>query len=428
VVSAHSFGTGRDGLTQFIEDSPTPYHAVAEAVRLLAEHGFREEGAGTGPGGWYTADGGTLMAWFVPPAAGPRSPFRVVGVHTDSPNLRVRPVPDGHSAGWRHVALQPYGDVLVDSWYDRDLGVSGRLVMRDGAVRLICADRPLVRVPRPVGRCAPGTRPVGDRGRADGLEALWAQGGPGEEGLLSRLAHEVDVEYFDILGWDLMLHDVQPAALLGERDEFLVSSRLEALLPFHAGLTALLDTAGRAPGHVPVLVAFDRTQSGGCPCGFQGPSVAQLLRRLVAGRGGDDADLAGSLADSSALTVGMVHASNPASEGSPTRPGPLPNGGPVVVEGSGGGHATDGPGIAEVALACRQAGVPWQWAAAPPSGHGGLTGARLAALLGFPATDVGVAGLSLHSVRELCGADDARLLGLMLSEFLLNPRRPGRQA
>ncbi|MCB1039025.1 MAG: M18 family aminopeptidase, partial [Acidimicrobiales bacterium] len=142
-------------LLAFIDASPSPYHAVAAARARLDEAGFgpldESEAWPSGPGRWYVARGGALVAWEVPDGADPTTPFRIVGAHTDSPNLRVKPHPDTGAAGWQQVAVEVYGGALWNSWLDRDLGTSGRALVRVGSAleeRLFRCDRPLARIPQ----------------------------------------------------------------------------------------------------------------------------------------------------------------------------------------------------------------------------------------------------------------------------------------
>lgn len=141
-----------DDLMPFLAASPTPYHAVANAAERLEKAGFRqvaETDAWEGTsGGKYVLRGGALVAWYVPEGAEPHTPFRIVGAHTDSPNLRVKPRPDSGAHGWRQVAVEIYGGPLLNSWLDRDLGLAGRLSLRDGSTRLVNIDRALLRVPQ----------------------------------------------------------------------------------------------------------------------------------------------------------------------------------------------------------------------------------------------------------------------------------------
>jgi aspartyl aminopeptidase len=100
-------------LIEFVDASPSPYHAAAEAMRRLTSAGFTELPlAGdwpSGPGGYAVIDGGSLFAWVVPPGSAGHAPFRLLGAHTDSPALRVRPRPDTGRAGVRQLGVEIYG-------------------------------------------------------------------------------------------------------------------------------------------------------------------------------------------------------------------------------------------------------------------------------------------------------------------------------
>ena len=136
-------------LSAFLTASPTPYHAVAEAVRRLAAAGFTEQVEtapwSRDPGGRWLVRDGTLLAWWQ--RAEP-APLRIFAAHTDSPTLKVKPHPDAGAAGWRQVAVEVYGGALWNSWLDRDLGLAGRLARYDGSSALVDVHRPLLRVPQ----------------------------------------------------------------------------------------------------------------------------------------------------------------------------------------------------------------------------------------------------------------------------------------
>lgn len=118
-----------DDLMTFLSASPTPYHAVASAAARLEKAGFRQvaetDAWEATSGGKYVLRGGAIVAWYVPEGAAAHTPFRIVGAHTDSPNLRVKPRPDTGAHGWRQVAVEIYGGPLMNSWLDRDLGLAG---------------------------------------------------------------------------------------------------------------------------------------------------------------------------------------------------------------------------------------------------------------------------------------------------------------
>jgi aspartyl aminopeptidase len=147
-----SMSASAAGLCDFIDASPSPFHVCATAARRLLDAGYTElkeaDSWPGGPGRYFTVRAGSLVAW---DARRSHGAFRIVGAHTDSPNLRVKQHPDRLVAGWRVVALEPYGGAWLNSWLDRDLGISGRLSVRDGGGvgdRLVRIDDPILRVPQ----------------------------------------------------------------------------------------------------------------------------------------------------------------------------------------------------------------------------------------------------------------------------------------
>jgi aspartyl aminopeptidase len=394
-----------DNLLDFVEAAPSPAHAVAEAVTRLEKAGFRElrESEEWEPltGGVFVARGGTLLAWYTPPDAPAHLPYLVVEAHTDSPHLRIRAVPDTGSAGWRQLGVEPRGDVPLHQWCDRDLGVSGRLFLRDGTSRLVCLDEPLVRVPA----------------GAPDADAVWGLGGTQPGALLTRLSEDGCVDYYDVLGWDLLLHDVQPPGYLGARREFLVSARLDDLVGVHAGLTLLTGAPARTPTRIPVLAAFDHQETDGVAGTARAALLERTLRRAVASRGGGADDWGRALAGSFGVRVDMTHAVHPNDpDGHHPDHRPLPNGGPAVRVDAGPGQVEPGGGLAAVAALCERSGTPWQTSLGSGRGRCGADGPSAAALLGLAGVDLAVPGLSVHSPRELCGADDPWLLARLLQE------------
>ncbi|MYW67355.1 M18 family aminopeptidase [Streptomyces sp. SID8379] len=414
-----------EDLLAFLRESPSPYHAVASAAHRLEKAGFTEL-TGTEEwtghrGGRYLAKGGALLAWYVPEDAPAHAPFRIMGSHTDSPNLRVKPTPDTGRAGWRQVAVEIYGGVPLNTWLDRDLGISGRLTLRDGSTVLVNVDEPLLRVPQLAIHL--------DRAVNEGLaldrqrqtQPIWSLGAVEHGALLGRVADEAGVGATDVLGWDLMLHDVQPPGLLGAQMEFIVSSRLDNQVSVHAGVTALLAAAENAgPDRVPVLAAFDHEEIGsGSETGAQGPLLERVLHRSVTARGGSGEDWERALAGGLCVSADMSHAVHPnyVDRHDPDNH-PLPNGGPVVKTNVNQRYATEGTGQAAWAAACERADVPWQrFVSSNAMPCGTSIGPITAARLGVTTVDVGVPGLSMHSARELVGVDDPGHLARALAEF-----------
>jgi aspartyl aminopeptidase len=422
-----------DDLAAFLTASPTPYHAVRGAAGMLERAGFRElsesdawDGDAAAPGGRYVLRGGALIAWYVPDGATPATPFRIVGAHTDSPNLRVKPLPDTGAQGWRQVAVEIYGGTLLNTWLDRDLGLAGRLTLRDGSTRLVNVDRPLLRVPQ---LAVHHDRQVNDGLKLDKqrhMTPVWGLGDAGEGDLIRFLEEETGLTAGDVAGWDLMVHSVEPPAYLGRDRELLAGPRMDNLLSVHAGAAALAAAASgeTGPACIPVLAAFDHEENGSqSDTGAQGPLLGTVLERSVYARGGTFEDRARAYAGTVCLSSDTGHAVHP-NYAERHEPGhhPMPNGGPILKVNVNQRYSTDGSGRAVFAAACARAGVPWQDFVSHNAMPCGTTiGPITAARHGITTVDIGVAILSMHSARELCGADDPFLLAGALTAFLGDP-------
>ncbi|EDY42858.1 M18 family aminopeptidase [Streptomyces sp. SPB074] len=415
-----------DDLLTFLAASPTPYHAVAEAARRLDEAGFRqvaEEAAWEGtPGGAYVLRGGALVAWYVPEGAEAHTPFRIVGAHTDSPGLRVKPQPDFSAHGFRQVAVELYGGPLLNSWLDRDLGLAGRLSLRDGSTKLLTADRPLLRVPQLAVHL--------DRGANDGLtldrqrhlQPVWGLGEGHEGELIAFAEREAGLEEGSVTGWDLLAYPVEAPAYLGRENEFVAGPRMDNLLSVHSGVAALIAASRSGElSSIPVLAAFDHEETGSqSDTGADGPLLGNVLKRSVVSRGGSYEDRARALASSVSLSSDTGHAVHPnyAEKHDPTHH-PRINGGPILKVNVNNRYATDGAGRSVFVAAAERAGTPYQSFVSNNSMPCGTTiGPITAARHGIKTVDIGVAILSMHSVRELCGDKDPYHLANTLVAFL----------
>ncbi|MER6917224.1 M18 family aminopeptidase [Streptomyces sp. NPDC000594] len=416
-----------DDLMTFLAASPSPYHAVANAAQKLEKAGFRQvrevDAWDASAGGRFVIRGGALIAWYVPEGADTHTPFRIVGAHTDSPNLRVKPDPDAGAHGWRQIAVEIYGGPLLNSWLDRDLGISGRLTLRDGSHRLVNVDRPLLRVPQlaiHLDRTVTSDGLKLDKQRH--MQPIWGLGEVHEGDLLHFLEEESGIPAGEVSGWDLMTHSVEAPAYLGRDRELLAAPRLDNLLSVHAA-TAALTAVSALPDlpYIPVLAAFDHEENGSqADTGADGPLLGSVLERSVFARGGGYEDRARAFAGTVCLSSDVGHAVHPnyAERHDPTHH-PRPNGGPILKVNVNQRYATDGNGRAVFAAACERAGVPWQSFVSNNAMPCGTTiGPITAARHGIHTVDIGVACLSMHSARELCGADDPFLLANVLTAFL----------
>ena len=412
------------GLCEFIDASPSPFHVCATVAARLATAGFTELGEADRwpekPGRYFTVRAGSVVAWN---SDGPQAPFRIVGAHTDSPNLRVKQHPDRLVAGWRVVALEPYGGAWLNSWLDRDLGISGRLSVRDGAGighRLLRIDDPILRVPQLAIHLAEDRKSLTlDPQRH--LNAVW---GVAEQPgcFVDYVAERAGVAPADVLAADLMTHDLTASTVVGADAGLLSAPRLDNQASCYAGLEALL--ASQPRGFLPVLVLFDHEEVGSSSDhGAQSNLLSTVLERIVLAAGGDRQDFLRRLPASLLASADMAHATHP---NYPERhePGHLidVNGGPVLKVHPNLRYATDGRTAAAFELACRQAGVGlqrYEHRADLPCGS--TIGPLAAARTGIPTVDVGAPQLAMHSARELMGAHDVAAYAAALQAFL-SPR------
>ncbi|OBF92743.1 M18 family aminopeptidase [Mycobacterium sp. 852002-51152_SCH6134967] len=416
-------------LCEFIDASPSPYHACETAASHLREAGFRElSEADAWPthGDFFVLRAGSLIAWRT--NGGSRNtPFRIVGAHTDSPNLRVKQHPDRFVAGWRVVALQPYGGAWLNSWLDRDLGISGRLSVRTDsglAHRLIRIDEPILRVPQLAIHLAEDRKAV-ELNPQRHVNAVWGTDPAGQKGprsFLDHVAEHAGVAVDDVLGADLMTHDLAPSRLVGADRDLVSAPRLDNQATCYAGLDAFL--AAEPSGYSPVLVLFDHEEVGSqSDHGAQSDLLLTVLERITLSAGGGREDFLRRLPGSMVASGDMAHATHP---NYPERhePGHLieVNAGPVLKVQPNLRYATDGRTAAAFALACAQAGVPlqrYEHRADLPCGS--TVGPMTAARTGIPTVDVGAPQLAMHSAREVMGAGDVTAYAAALTAFL-SPR------
>jgi aspartyl aminopeptidase len=412
-----------DDLIDFLDASPSPWHAVESTVQRLVGFERLDESApwtDVPPAGYVVRDG-AIIAWKLP-AGDPAAPFRLVGAHTDSPCLRVKPRPDTSAHGWRQLGVEVYGGILNNSWLDRDLGIAGRLVAADGSTSLVDVTEPVARVPQLAVHL---DREVNSNGLVldpqQHLSPVWGIGdaSPGEFADWIGRAAGLDAAP---TWWELCLYDVQGAAVLGADRSLLASGRLDNQLSCWAAVTALV--AADPTDHVAVVVMNDHEEVGSSSTtGASGPFLDTVLSRLVAARGGTAEDRHRSFAGSSCISADNAHAVHP-NYGERHEPGhrPMVNAGPALKVNSNQRYATSATTAAAFQRSCEAAGVPWQvFVSRNNMPCGSTIGPLTATRLGIDTVDVGVPQLSMHSARELCGADDPGYLTRAMQAFLSPP-------
>ncbi len=393
-------------LIDFLDASPSPWHAAHTAATLLEAVGFTElaesEAWTDVPETGFIRRGGALIAWRL--ADGAPAGLRIVGAHTDSPGLRVHPHADVATANWRQLGVEIYGGVLLNSWLDRDLGIAGRVVAADGTATLINIDQPVARVPQLAIHL---DRDVNDKGlvldKHVQLRPVWGTD-PGE-----RFAQWLcDTTGASGSFWELCLYDIQKAAVLGADRSLIASGRLDNQVSCWAATTAIADAV--PSDRIAVAALFDHEEVGSASTGgAAGPILETVIARLLAASGVDGTDDRHRLlATSSCISADNAHAIHPNyPERHDANHAPLVNHGPAIKFNANQRYATDAATAAMFWRCCEAAGVPVQSFVSRNNVPCGSTiGPITATRLGIPTVDVGVPQLSMHSARELCGAED----------------------
>ncbi|MGP9845934.1 M18 family aminopeptidase [Brachybacterium sp. 107] len=415
-------------LGDFVTASPSSFHAVRETARRLQDAGFTELtetapwGAAEVTGDRFVIRDGSLIAWSTPDGVDTGTPWRIVGSHTDSPGLKLKPNPRLGAEGLAQVGVEIYGGPLLNSWLDRELRLAGRLALADGTTALVATDG-ILRVPQLAVHL---DRAVNKDGlQLDPQRHMQPILGFGPLDVREVLAAEAGVSASDIVGFDVVTVDAQAPALFGAHEEFLASGRLDNLTSVHAEALALITVAGsaRSAGSDPIamMVANDHEEVGSATrSGAAGPFLEDVLVRMHAALGGDEASRRRLLASSMVLSADAGHAAHP---NYPERHDPVTRPrlgeGPMLKINAQQRYATDAVGIAAFAAACEAAEVPYQQFVSNNAMPCGSTiGPITATRLGMTTIDVGITLLSMHSAREMCASADPLLLQQACAAFL----------
>jgi aspartyl aminopeptidase len=433
-ASGASAGSGADlaeDLLGFIDAGPSPYHAVAEMARRLEAAGFsrvHEHDRWTlavGDCRYVVREGGTIAAFRVGSAPPSDAGFRLIGAHTDSPTLKVRPVADVRRAGYRLVGTEVYGGPLLHTWLDRDLTLAGRVVVREGdalGTHLVHLPGSQLRVPSLAIHLFRELREEGlqlDPQRH--MVPVWSHRDAAREpGLLELVAAELGVDRDAVLGHDLVTADTQPSARGGSGGEWVLAPRLDNLASCHAGLVAL--TAAATAPATQILVANDHEEVGsGSAVGARGSFLEHVLARVVAAiEDRDPQALPRALSLSRLVSSDMAHAVHPNyADRHEAEHRPALGGGPVIKSNANQAYATDAAGAAWLAARCTDAGVPFQhFVTRGDLPCGSTIGPLTATRLGVPTVDVGNPMLSMHSCREQAAAADVEPMVAALEAHL----------
>lgn len=414
--------THADDLIEFVSSSPSSYHAAAEGARRLAAAGYRQqietESWDCEPGGHFLIRDGALVAWRIGADASVAAGFRIVGSHTDSPTFKLKPNPSVARFGWRQAGVEVYGGPLLNSWLDRELGLAGRLVDRDGRTHLVRTGA-VMRIPQLAIHLDRGITDEGVKlDKQLHTQPVWGVGDDALD-LLGHLAQTAGMTSADqVAGCDVVAFDTARGGYFGVEEEFLACGRLDNLSSVHASIVALL--AADDHDQIPVLVAFDHEEIGsGSRSGACGPILSDVVQRIAGALGADAETLYQGLARSVCVSSDAGHAVHPnyPYKHDPVNH-PVAGGGPLLKLNANQRYATDAVGAAVWQRAGEAADVTSQsFVSNNQVPCGSTIGPLTATRLGITTVDVGTPLLSMHSAREMCGVADPYALSRALTAF-----------
>jgi aspartyl aminopeptidase len=425
---------------QFLQGSSTPFHAVSFMAGKLRDSGFLQLSETATctlePGGSYfiTRDDGAIAAFTLAASDNHDHNFRMVGAHTDSPSLQLKPLTGKVTHSFYQLGVEVYGGPLLATWFDRDLSIAGRVVCaaKNGnlATLLIDFKRPVAIIPSLAIHFDREANNGHAINKQKELVPIFSQITEGDAlNFSSILTEQINKEYPDtkvdtILAFDLFCYDCQPPSFLGLGNEFITSSRLDNLLSCFVGYTALIEAMNETKKDTNRLLICNNHEEIGSvtAAGAQGSFLHSILECIIP----DSIKRHRILRDSFFISLDNAHGVHPNfSDKSDPEHLPLLNHGPVIKANANQRYATTSVSSAIYKTIAAEAGVATQnFVMRSDMACGSTIGPHTAASLGIPAVDVGAPTLAMHSIRETTGSRDPFLLYKTINRFLTRDRLP----
>ena len=421
-------------LLDFIDASPSPWHVVKSVETQLEKFKFvklieTEKWALEAGGRYYVVRDDSSIIMFVQgqkPLV--QTGFKMIGAHTDSPGLRIKPQAATGGDGLLRVGVEIYGGPILATFTDRDLSLAGRINYKDDNHKIVSTllkfDRPLLRLPN---LAIHMNRAVNE----DGLKLHKQNELPL---ILSTIANEcLPQAYFTqllqeqtagdigrILSWDLAVYDTQKGAFWGAENEFYANSQLDNLASCHAALEALLDETVLASDNTLVCALFDHEEVGSeSNKGADGSFLSDVLQRIALATEKNKEDFAIALAKSFMISADMAHAYQPNFPSAYDADHKVTiNKGPVIKVNANQRYSTESVSQAQFIDWCEQAGVPYQkYSHRCDLACGSTIGPITSARLGIRSIDVGSPLWAMHSIRESAGVLDHNYMIKVMKRF-----------
>ncbi len=425
-------------LLNFIDGSPTPWHAVAtiETALRTAQFSRLDETAkwSLQVGGRYYVirDDSSIILFVLGQKPLVESGYKIVGAHTDSPGLRIRPNGAQVNNGLAQLGVEIYGGPILATFTDRDLSLAGRVSYHDAqghiAHKRVRFNQSLLRIPN---LAIHMNRSVNEEGlklqKQTELLPLFAQL-TGEQlpkpYFMQLLAQATELAAEQILSWDLAAYDTQKGVFWGAANEFYANSQIDNLASCHASLQALLDDQVLdQTKHTLVCAFFDHEEVGSeSHIGAAGSFLSDTLQRISLALALDREDSARALANSFLISADMAHAYHPNFPNAyDANHKVFVNQGPVIKSNANRRYSSESISIAQFIHWCQTANVPYQhYSHRNDLACGSTIGPLASAKLGIRSIDIGCPMWAMHSIRESAGVHDHIYLIKVLKQFFLD--------
>ena len=402
--------TAINALVNFIEKSPTAFHAVASCAEMLDSQGYSRLFEGdewnleAGKGYYITRNQSSVIAFRVPKGK-PRN-FMVAASHTDSPMFKVKS--ESLSSAFEKYAklnVEPYGGTIFSTWLDRPLSLAGRVVVSSGEkieAKLINFDRDLLVIPNVAIHLKRDINSGCAYNPAIDLMPLLSQDAKND--FVAFLANEVGCQKEEVLGYDLYVYNRTPATCIGMNNEFFSAPRIDNLMCAFGTLQGFINS--ESENSISVFYSADNEETGSATKqGAGSVFLSDVIDRICESFG---IDRRRALASSMLVSADNGHAMHPNHpELSDAKNAPHLNGGVVIKNNAAQKYTTDGISASIFGEICAHAGVPTQQYANRSDMPGGSTlGSIATTLTPMLSVDIGMAQLAMHSAYETAGAND----------------------
>ena len=410
-----------DKLFEFIEKSPSPYHAIENCKAILIQQGYvqleeeKEWQLETQGKYFVTRNGSSMIAFSIP--EGDFKGFHIVAAHSDSPCLKLKETPQMDvEKAYTKLNVETYGGLVYSSWLDRPLSIAGRIVTKN-ETKLVNLDMDSMIIPNlAIHMNREINKGFSYNPQIDLLPLL--AGKMEEDGLFSYIAKKYDVKKEEILGHDLFLYARQKPSYIGLHKEFICSPRLDDLQCVFGVTMAMADETPKE--YVNISAIFDNEEVGslskqGADSTFLEDVIERIAECFYLGKGALKQKIAASFLISADNAHGL-HPNHPEKADPTNRP--ILNGGIVVKYSANQKYTTDGVSSAVIKSLCEAAKVPYQTFANRSDEPGGSTLGNIStAHLSINAADIGLPQLAMHCSVETAGSEDTLYLFKLIRHF-----------